>query len=65
MIINLVYTYFASLFAAQFLLFEIRMTQEISNGEIRNSKYLGMANCNIYFTNDFNRLLMNVAQNVM
>ena len=64
MIINLAYTYFASLFAAQFLLFEIRMTQEISNGETGNSKYLGMANCNIYFTNDFNRLLMNVAQNV-
>ena len=29
---------FASSFAAQFLLFEIRMTQEISKGEVGNGK---------------------------
>ena len=40
---------FASSFAAQFLLLEIRMTQEISKGEEGNDKYLRMANYNIYF----------------
>ena len=41
-----VFFYFASSFAAQFLLFDIRMTQEISKGEIRNG----------------NRLVINVSQ---
>ena len=36
--------YFACSSAAQFLLFEIRMMQEISKGEIGNNKQLGMAN---------------------
>ena len=51
---------FASSFAAQFLLFDIRMTQEISKGEVGNGKQLGMANYNIYFKNNFNRLVMNI-----
>ena len=53
---------FASSFAAQFSLFDIRMTQEISKGELGNGKYLGMANYNIYFKNNFNRLVMNMTQ---
>ena len=53
---------FASLFTAQFLFFDVRMTQEISKGEIGNDKYLGIANYNIYFKNNFNLLAMNVAQ---
>ena len=36
MIINLFF--FASSFAAQFLLFDIRIMQEISKGEVRNGK---------------------------
>ena len=48
--------------AAQVLLFVIRMTQKISKGEIRNSRWLGMANCNIYFKNYFNRLVMNITE---
>ena len=51
--------YFASSFAAQFSLFNIRMTQEISKGEIGNGRQLGVANYNIYSKNNFNRLVMN------
>ena len=58
----LTFFYFASSFAAQFLLFDIRMTREISKGETGNSKLLGMANYNIYFKNNFNRLVTNVTQ---
>ena len=53
---------FAILFAAQILLFDIRMTQEIPKGEIGDGKWLGMANYNIYFKNNFNRLEMNITQ---
>ena len=38
------------------------MTQEISKREIRNGKFQGMANCNIYFKTNFNLLVMNVTQ---
>ena len=41
MIINHVFV-LASSFAAQFLVFDIRMTQEISKGEEGNGKELGM-----------------------
>ena len=40
---------FASSFAAQFLFFDISVTQEISKREIGNDKFPGMANYNIYF----------------
>ena len=39
------------------------MTQEISKEKIGNSKELKMANYNIYFKNNFNRLVMNVRNN--
>ena len=58
------FLYLACSFAAQFLLFEIRMTQKLSKGEIWNDKLLGMANCNIYLKNSFNRLVMDITQNV-
>ena len=52
MIINLFFFfYFTSLFAAQFLLFDIRMMQEISKGEVGNGKQLGMANYNSFLMN--------------
>ena len=38
------------------------MTQEISKGEVEDGKYLGMANCNIYFKSNFSCLVMNIAQ---
>ena len=38
------------------------MTQEISKGEVGDGKWLGMANYNIYFKNNFNRLEMNITQ---
>ena len=41
--------YFASMFTAQFLFFDVRMTQEISKEEIENNKQLGIANYNISF----------------
>ena len=53
---------FASSFAAQCLLFNIRMTQEILKGEVGKGKQLGMANYNIYFKNYFNRLVINITQ---
>ena len=34
----------------------IRMTQETPKREIGNGKFLGMANCNIYFKTNFNLL---------
>ena len=40
---------FASSFAAQFLFFDISVTQEISKREIGKDKFPGMANYNIYF----------------
>ena len=52
---------FASSFAAQFLLFGIRMMQEISKQEVGNGKQLGMTN-NMYFKNNFNRLAINITQ---
>ena len=51
---------FESSFAAQLLLFDIRMTQEISKGEVGNDKWLAVENYNIYFKNNFNRLVMNI-----
>ena len=39
--------YFANSFTAQFLFFDVRMTQENWKGEIGNDKQLGIANCNI------------------
>ena len=42
------FCYFASSFVAQFLIFDIRVTQELRKSEIRNSKLLGIANDNIY-----------------
>ena len=53
---------FASSFAHQFLLFDIRMTQDISKREVGNGKCLGMANYNIYFKNDFILLVMDITQ---
>ena len=53
---------FASLFATQFLLFDIRMTLKLSKGGTGNAKQLGITNYNIYFKNNFNRLVMNVTQ---
>ena len=50
---------FGSSFAAQFLLFDIRMTQEISEGEVGNG------NCNIHFKNNFNRLIMNTTKQIL
>ena len=47
--------------AVQFLLFDIRMTQEISKGDVGNGKWLVMANY-IYFKNNFNLLVMNIAE---
>ena len=41
--------YFVCSFAAEFLLFEIRRTQEISKAEIGNDKWLGIANT-IFFS---------------
>ena len=43
------FIFFASSFAKQFSLFDIKMTQEISKREIGSGKLLGMANYNIYF----------------
>ena len=54
--------YFASSFAAHFLLFEIRTMQEIQKGEIANDKQLGMANYKIHFKNNFNDLVMNITE---
>ena len=51
-----------STFAAQFLLFNIRMMQVISIGEVENDKQLRMANYNICFKNNFNRLVTNITQ---
>ena len=62
---NLFFFYFASLFAAQFSLFEIRMTQKISKGETGCGKKLGMTNYDIYFKNNFNRVVMNITQNLI
>ena len=50
MIINLFFC-FASSFAAQIFLFDCKMTQEISEGDVGNGKWLGMANYNIRFKN--------------
>ena len=54
--------YFASSILAQLSFLVIRMTQEMSKLEIRNSKLLGMANCSTYFKDIFNVLVMNVTQ---
>ena len=53
---------FASSFAAQFLLFNIRMTQEISNRKIGKLMSMWLANYHIYFKTNFNLLVMNVTQ---
>ena len=50
------------LYHNQYLLFDIRMTQEISESEVGNGNYLGMANYNIYFKINFNCLVMNITQ---
>ena len=55
--------YFASSFAVQFFLFDIRMMQEISKEEIENGKWLGISNYNIFFKNNFSGLVINVTQN--
>ena len=34
----------------------------LSKGEVGNGKYLGMANYNIYFKKNLNRLAMNITQ---
>ena len=54
--------YFTSSFTAQFLFFDVRLTQEISKGEIGNNKQLGIANYNIYFKSSFNLLVMNATK---
>ena len=59
MIIN--HVYFASSFAAEFVLLDIRMTQKIKK-EVGNGKWLGITNYNIYLKHDFNRLVTNVTQ---
>ena len=64
MIINLFFFYFASSFAAQFSLFDIRMTQEMAKGETGKNKWLGMVNCNIYFKTNFNYLAMNITEKI-
>ena len=38
------------------------MTQKISESEVGNCNYLGMANYNIYFKINFNCLVMNITQ---
>ena len=53
--------FLASLLAAQFSLFYVRMSQEIPNRGIGKGKLLGMANY-IYFKNNFNLSVMNVTQ---
>ena len=58
----LTFLYFASAILAQLSFLVIRMTQEMSKLEIRNSKLLGMANCSIYFKDIFNVLVINVTQ---
>ena len=40
------------------------MKYERSKGEVGNGKQLGMANYNIYFKNNFNRLVMNITQTI-
>ena len=62
MIITHFFYFSSSSFAAQFLLFDVRMTQEISKGEVGNGKQLGRANFNIYFKNNFNRFVMDITQ---
>ena len=54
--VHKIFNFATSSFAAQFSLFDIRMTQQISKRET------GMANCNIYFKNNFNLLVINVTQ---
>ena len=63
--VHKIFIFFASSFAAQFSLFDIRMTQEILKREIGNVKFLVIANYNIYFKNNFNQnvhiwLLINI-----
>ena len=53
---------FASSFAAQFLLFHIKMTQEISKRELGNGKSLGMTNHYIYLKDNFNHLVMKITK---
>ena len=53
---------FASSLAAQFLLFNMKMRQEISNREIEKLMSLWLAYYNIYFKTNFNLLVMNVTQ---
>ena len=39
------------------------MTQDVSKGKIgRMGKWVGMVNYNVYFTNDFNTLVMNITK---
>ena len=60
--VHKIFIYFASSFAVQFLLSDIRMTQEISKRETGNGKFLGITNYNIYFKTNFNLLVMKVTQ---
>ena len=52
--------HFASWFTMKFLLFDIKMVLEITKEEIGSSKQLAMANYNIYFKNNFGRLILNI-----
>ena len=40
------------------------MMQEISKGKVGNRKLQGIANYNISFKNNFNRLVMNITQTI-
>ena len=56
----MIYIVFRKAFAVEFLLFDVRMTLEISKWEIRRDKLLGMANYNINIDFNFNLSVMNV-----
>ena len=56
----MIYIVFRKAFAMEFLLFDVRMTLEISKWEIRRDKLLGMANYNINIDFNFNLSVMNV-----
>ena len=60
--VNKFFFYFARSFTAEFLFFDVRMTQEILKWDIGNDKSLGIASYNIYFKNNFNLLVVNVKQ---
>ena len=60
--VHKIFIFIASSFPAQFLHFEIRMTQEIPKRKTGNVKLLVIANYNTHFKNDFDLLVMKVTQ---